>query len=198
MYPYFESIRCYNGRIYNLSYHEERMHRTRQLAGFNTSIQRIRNLIVIPDNCKQGLYKCRVSYGQTVGSIRLLPYSPKDIKSLQAVEVELDYSLKAEDRMLIDQAYSQRGNADDVIMVKDGLVTDTSYHNIVIQTTSGLYTPRSPLLTGTMRAMLLARRRIIPRDLTIADLQNSQNVYLINALNRLGSIAIAPSMILDV
>ncbi len=82
-------------------------------------------------------------------------------------------------------------------MVRNGLITDTSYHNIVIKTSDGLYTPTRPMLDGTMRARLLDKGIIKTRALTLRDLMSSQAIYLINALNPLGKVVIKPSMILD-
>lgn len=174
------------------------MRRTRARAGYGTEVQRIRHLITIPPSCQRGLFKCRVSYGQTVGPVTLQPYRPRPIKQLKPIAVNLDYSIKAEDRSGINQAYSLRGEADDIIMVRNGLITDTSYHNIVIKTNTGLYTPNEPMLAGTMRTRLLDKGIIKTRDLYLADLVTCQEIYLINALNPLGKVAIEPSMILGV
>jgi 4-amino-4-deoxychorismate lyase len=84
-----------------------------------------------------------------------MPYRPAVVRTLKVVHADdIDYSLKYLDRTCLT-GLIDRGVADDVLIVKNGFVTDTSYSNIVF--TDGLrwIMPDTPLLRGTMREKLL-------------------------------------------
>ena len=81
-----------------------------------------------------GLYKLRVVYGRVVVSVSLAPYKEPVSLSLKIVERnDIDYSFKYEDRSVFADLLQYKGDCDDILIVKDGLVTDTSYGNIVYE-----------------------------------------------------------------
>jgi hypothetical protein len=58
MYPFFETIRYYNGVLENLSYHQERVDRC--FAAFGAKQALALSKITMPPNLIQGqIYKCR-------------------------------------------------------------------------------------------------------------------------------------------
>lgn len=196
MYPFFESIKCLNGSIYNLRYHEERMQSTRLAAyGLNNKV-RIRRRLVIPADCRRGLYKCRISYGLDLGPITFSPYHQQLITSIRPVTIDYSYPYKTNDREMLQASYQERDGADEVLLVREGLITDTSYHNVVCWYGDKRVTPEVPLLPGTMRAKLLRQGRIHTGRLTLDDLRAADQVGLINALNPLGKVVLQPSVIL--
>lgn len=67
----------------------------------------------------------------------------------------IDYRYKSTDRKELEALYALRGNQDDVLIVRNNLLTDTSIANVALEKEGVWYTPRTPLLKGTKRALLL-------------------------------------------
>jgi para-aminobenzoate synthetase/4-amino-4-deoxychorismate lyase len=63
-------------------------------------------------------------------------------------------------------------------------ITETSIANAVLRIGEDLFTPfvDAGLLAGTYRAFLLDNRRIRERVLTLSDLRQCSNIYLINSV----------------
>ena len=76
-----------------------------------------------------------------------------------------------------------RGNCDDILIIKDGFITDTSYSNIVVRDDSGRwFTPSSYLLKGTKRSYLLDKGIISEAEITPASLRKYKELKLINSM----------------
>ena len=61
----------------------------------------------------------------------------------------LDYAFKYEDRSALMRLTRQKGICDDILITKDGFITDTSYSNVVLENSEGLFVPHTYLLNGT-------------------------------------------------
>ena len=94
----------------------------------------------------------------------------------------LDYRLKYADRTELDQLFLKRGEADDILIIQNGLVTDTSIANIAFFDGDKWITPKEPLLKGTTRARLLDEKKIFEQDIKIADLGKFTEFALMNAM----------------
>ena len=81
---------------------------------------------------------------------------------------------------------AQKGDSDEIIIVKHGLLTDTSFTNLAIYDGDRWITPKRPLLLGTKRAALLDKGIIQEADITLNDLQNAVKVSLFNAMIEFG------------
>lgn len=129
-------------------------------------------------------YKCRVVYGATIESIELMPYAPRRIASLRVVEADtgLDYTYKSMDRAALEALHAQRGSCDDVLIVRDGGLTDSYYCNVALERHGRWYTPAQPLLAGVRRAALLAAGVIMPCEIGVTELADFSAVRLFNAL----------------
>ena len=62
-----------------------------------------------------------------------------------------DYSFKFSNRKAIDDLLKFRNGCDDILIVRNGLITDTSYSNVVFRKDNMYFTPNFPLLNGTKR-----------------------------------------------
>ena len=93
----------------------------------------------------------------------------------------IEYRHKYADRSCIEHLMTGIP-ADDILIVREGLVTDTSYANIAFFDGAHWLTPSSPLLPGTARARLLDEGRIHPEEIRIADLGRFSMVVLMNAM----------------
>ena len=130
-----------------------------------------------------GLYKCRIVYDQLSKEVSFTPYSPKRIRRVRVVEDNsIDYAHKFTDRTSIDQLFLQRGDCDDVLIVKNGKVTDCSFSNIVFRKGDQWVTPDTPLLEGTMRQRLLDENLIRSREIRGDDIRSFDTFRIINAM----------------
>jgi len=102
--------------------------------------------------------------------------------TLRLVEASPAYAYKFADRSALNSLLRQKGNCDEILICRDGFITDTSYSNVVFQEGSRFYTPRSYLLNGTKRQQLLRSGVISEREISTASLGEYDRVYLINAM----------------
>ncbi len=176
MYPFFETIRVECGEVKNIFYHQKRV-----ALSSTIELERVVAKLDIPS---YGLHKLRISYNNnSVGEITISEYTPKAIKSLKIVECNsIDYTLKRSDRGEIDVLHSKRENADDVLIVKNGNITDTSFCNIIFYDGHSWFTSNTPLLRGTCRERLLASNIITEREISINNIKSYKSFMLINAM----------------
>ncbi len=107
----------------------------------------------------------------------------RDIKSFKIIlDNEIEYSKKYLNRDSLDKLYEQKKDADEIIIIKDGLVTDTSIANIAIFNGTNWLTPKSPLLEGTTRNRLLEEKYIYEADITVDILKSAKRIALMNAM----------------
>ena len=133
----------------------------------------------------EGLFKCRIIYSKQIEKIEFIPYRLPEIQSLKMVfDDEIDYAHKYFDRNQLNKHFSQKENCDDILIVKNGLLTDTSFANILFFNGKQWLTPSGPLLKGTQRRFLLEREQIVTADIRPADLKSFQKARLINAMIR--------------
>lgn len=174
-----ETIKIEDGEIFNLAYHQKRFDKSRQeVFKMDTSIA-LSSIIQAP---KIGLYRCRIIYGVDIHSVEYIPYIEKKIDSLKIVTSSLDYSYKYAQRETLDILCKQQLDYDDIIIEKNGLLTDTSIANIAFYQDNQWFTPASPLLKGTMRQRLLDENYLKTTDISIHDLKNYSQVALMNAM----------------
>lgn len=178
-----EAIKVHDGVFYNLAGHQARVTRT-AMHHFGHDIQLDLTPDMIPLDQRAGLVKCRVVYGSRgIESIEFTPYTFHIIRTVAIIHDDtIDYTYKSTDRSRLNALLAASG-CDEIIIVKNGLVTDTSVANIVLEDPFGkLYTPSTPLLAGTKRASLLERGIITEREIRPADLQTAARIRLINAM----------------
>jgi len=184
-----ESIRCENRVLSNIEKHNRRLNSARrELLGLGDAWNLAR-LVIVPKDLGKGLFKCRVVYADKIVKIEFVPYERKTVNRLRIVtDDSIDYAFKYADRSRLDRLRALAGPDEDVVIVKNGLVTDSSSANLVFDTGSGLLTPATPLLKGTRRALLLARKRIRTADIRPADIRSYKSVHLVNAMLDLGDL----------
>jgi len=174
-----ETIRCENGLAQHLTYHQQRVERSLKVLGSNIKYD-LASLITPPDN---KLYRCRIIYNTNSFNIEYIPYQKRVIQTLQTVQANhLDYRLKYADRTELNELFSQRDEADDILIIQNNLVTDTSIANIAFFDGKRWITSKKPLLKGTTRARLLDEKKIFEQDINVADLHKFTEFALMNAM----------------
>lgn len=147
-----ETLRCEEGIPLHLPYHQQRMERSLRALGSECRY-RLEALIAPPS---EGIYRCRVLYDAESIRIEYHPYVPRVISSLKIIRADdLDYRLKYADRSRLNELFEQRGECDDVLIVRNGFLTDTTIANIALRIGGRWLTPEAPLLEGTTRARLI-------------------------------------------
>jgi len=94
----------------------------------------------------------------------------------------LNYALKYADREGLQALFEQREEADDILLIRDQKVLDTSIANIAFFDGTHWLTPREPLLQGTTRARLLDEQKIKEATVTVAMLNSFEYFALMNAM----------------
>jgi len=178
-----ETIKVKNGKIYNRTYHEARMNRSRREL-FGTTDKIDLSQIRFPGNLRKNqLYKCRIVYSQSIREFTFTEYQPKKIRSLQMVRANhIDYSFKYLDRSHLNKLKSQAAEADEIIIVKNGMVTDSTYSNLVFFDGEKWITPSTPLLKGTKREFYLDQGIIQEAPIRESEVFDFKKVCLINAM----------------
>jgi 4-amino-4-deoxychorismate lyase len=178
-----ETIKLVDGNFCNLFHHEQRMIRSLEmLCGVEEDIilDKFLSELSIP---RQGVFKCRIVYDDQTKEVEFIPYKLRKVNTLKIVENDrINYEFKYADRRQIDKLFEDRESCDDILIVKKGEVTDTSYANIVFRRGQEWVTPWSPLLKGTMRQKLIDDNKIIPEKIRLEDITSFQSFKLINAM----------------
>ena len=174
-----ETIRCENGQASHLIYHQQRVDTTLKQLG-STAHYDLASFIKVPDN---NLYRCRIVYDEVSIHIEYIPYQTRVIRTLQAIKADtLDYAFKYADRSEINKLFEHKDDADDILIVQNGLITDTSIANIAFFDGNRWLTPAHPLLKGTTRARLLDEKKIFESELHVDDLKKFTGFALMNAM----------------
>ena len=181
---FIEVIKIQNGAFVNPEPHINRIFCTTQHF-FSKALCVDLNNDIIPSHLRTvNIVKCRIVYGSEILSIDFEPYKMRTIKSLSLAEHNtIDYTYKYHNRDAINKLRALHNKGDDVLIVKNLQVTDTSFTNVVFEDNAGkLYTPKSTLLEGTKRSQLLNRGVIQEREIHVSDIKSYVGVYLINAM----------------
>ena len=176
---FLETIKSLDGKIYNIDYHQKRYESVLHSLG----VSKYKNLTDYLHPPKNGLYRCRLMY--TIDSIDVSyhTYKKKDIKSLKIIhDNKIEYAKKSIQRDALDKLYALKEECDDVLIVKNSLITDTSIANIALLQDGTWYTPTSPLLCGTTRERLLDDGILFVKDIRVEDLKSYSKVALLNAM----------------
>lgn len=178
----FETIKINDGVIRNLPLHEERMNRSRRDLFGKNNIVKLSDHILVPAALSIGVTKCRIIYGPDIISTEFFPYFRAEVNTLKMIETSsVIYNHKYLDRSRLN-ALIDKNIADDIIIIKNGFVTDCSYANIVFTDGEQWITPDTPLLHGVMRERLLQEGIIREERIKVKDLSLFSHFRLINAM----------------
>lgn len=197
-----ETLCVSEGHIRHWHLHQNRMQQSRlhcfQLTNLLPVIEYVHQLLEkVPNPC--GAFRCRLIYGDQIQRIELLPYQKPNIQTIQLMTADsMEYALKWTDRHYWDDLLFQKlPQADEILIVKNGRITDTSRHNILCQKDGIWYTPDCPLLAGTMRQHLLDQGKIILKAISPGELWEYEQIHLINALTEPGALTVPINQIIE-
>ena len=197
MCQYIESLRVVDGHICNLAYHQQRMNKTR-LEVFRQPTPLLLNDVFKGIKAPSGLAKLRFVYDEAgIHDISCTPYTRKNIHSLRLVTAnDIDYRYKSVDRSALNQLKEKQGECDEILIIRNKHITDTSYTNVALYDGKQWFTPSTPLLQGTMRQSLLDRGLLQERELLVSDLPNYKQISLFNAMMELGEMVLPVNKII--
>ncbi|HIP30797.1 MAG TPA: hypothetical protein EYG93_05585 [Sulfurospirillum arcachonense] len=172
----FETIKIENGKLLNLKYHQQRVDYTRKFLGFNDKLELKEQNFNLPQN---GEFRLRVDYDKEIKSFTCRPCTCREFKEFRIVKSDIEYDCKYANR---DELDALKVDEKEIIIVKNGLLADTTIANIAIRVDGIWLTPKTPLLLGTTRARLIDSGFLKCADLTLIDLKKAENFAIMNAL----------------
>ncbi|DAB28556.1 MAG: branched-chain amino acid aminotransferase [Sulfurimonas sp. RIFOXYD12_FULL_33_39] len=180
---FLETIRAEDGEVFHISYHQKRYESVLKKFG----VKEVQNLSLYLNPPKNGMYRCRLTYDLSKEphqiDVTYYKYIKRDIASLKLLyDDNIEYSLKSTCREELDKLFAKRGECDDVLIIKNSFITDTSIANIAFYDLQRWITPALPLLKGTTRQRLLEEGKIFEKKIHVDELKNFSNVALMNAM----------------
>ena len=176
---FLETIKIHEGRIRHLPYHQKRLERTIRAHYPDAKIPELKaHLQSVPT---AGIYKCRVLYTDRIQTVTFEHYLPKQVRTFTIIESDIDYAYKYADRSALE-SLKKGVDTDEIIIQKEGLLTDTSYSNLAFYDGSTWFTPHLPLLKGTMRNRLIEEGRLKEAEIRPEDLDRFCDIALMNAM----------------
>lgn len=185
-----ETIQILDGKPQRLSYHNERFNRSRKALFCLLEEGFLEEYLQIPMEFQEGKVKCRIEYDVQVRKVEFEIYKERPIDSFHLVESDLVYDFKYADRTAFQKLKAfnppASGLPEDItemIILKEGSITDTSYSNLIFKDKQGKWwTPTKPLLRGTQREFLLDEGMIEEREITRKDLLLYTHFMMVNAM----------------
>ena len=172
---YFETVKCEDYEIFNLEYHNKRVANT---IGLNINLQEY----IYP--LSEELLRCKVTYNDfEVLNVEYFPYKKRDITTFKLIfDDEISYSKKYLNRENLDSLFSRKEDCDEIIIIKNGIVTDTSIANIAIFYENKWITSKNCLLNGTTKQRLLDSKFLVEKDISVKMLKKASQIALMNAM----------------
>lgn len=131
MSRFFESIKLLDGKLHLLDLHSKRLNSTRNAFFEGAKDINLERELMIPCEKQQGLYKVKLVYSRYLESLTIDSYFIKDhlkVKLLEKPEIMYDY--KFLDRKILEEDFREDADFDDIIFLKNGVLTDATYSNL--------------------------------------------------------------------
>lgn len=192
MSRFIESIKVEDRKIFLKELHQKRMNDTFSHFGKECRID-IYSLFLNLEHEEDGLYKFRIEYDLDNNfKTQIIPYAISELYDFELViDNEIDYNFKYYDRTQL-QKLKDKNHADEIIIVKNNQITDTSYSNLLFLKDKIWFTPKGYLLNGVMRQNLLQSKEIKETEITLDNIKEFTHFQLINALNDFDDMFIYP------
>ena len=192
MSQFIESIKVEDQEMFLLEYHQKRVNDTFAHFGKEGSID-LEKIFKNLNHDEDGLYKLRLTYDlDKKFRTMMIPYAIPEIQDFRLVENNIyDYSFKFEDRKELEKMKA-KSKAEEIIIVKNNHITDTSFSNLLFLKGKDWFTPATYLLNGVQRQHLLKKKKIKEAEITLQNIKEFSHFQLINALNDFDDMFIYP------
>jgi para-aminobenzoate synthetase/4-amino-4-deoxychorismate lyase len=182
----FESMLLENGEYFLLSRHLERLRDSAEYFGFVFNEEQIRSALDHVAANRNG--KVRLTLWKNGRfETEVAAIEPFDERLVALASRPVDSS----DRFLFHKTtkreFTAQPGCDDLILWNErGEITESTIANVVVPIHGQLCTPpvESGLLAGTFRGQLLAEGKIKERVITIDELKNAREFFLINSVRK--------------
>lgn len=183
MSQFIESIKVEDQEIFLLEFHQKRVDQTFAHFGKEGSID-IAKIYKHLEHDEDGLFKLRIVYDLDKKiRTQMIPYAIPEIDDFQLVENNsYDYSFKFEDRKELEKM-KMKSKAEEIIIVKNNHITDTSYSNLLFLKGKEWFTPSTYLLNGVQRQSLLKHKKVKETEITLQKIKQFSHFQIINAMN---------------
>ena len=187
---FIESICVKDGKAPLLDLHQNRMDRT---YAFHFKAENPFSLETFVEEVPAaGTFKLRIIYDHSIQQINHSLYIKRDVRSLQVVSSDdINYDFKYADRDELNSLQEKRNKKDDIIIVKNEMVTDSFYANLIFWDGDKWLTPINNLLQGVRRQHLINTRQITPAKISAKDIFFYDKVGLINAMLDIDDISVS-------
>ena len=192
MSQFIESIKVEDQKIFLLEFHQKRINQTFSHFGKEGSID-LKKIYDHLEHDEDGLFKLRLVYDLDKKiRTQMIPYAIPEIADFQLVENNsYDYSFKFEDRKELEKM-KMKAKAEEIIIIKNNHITDTSFSNILFLKGKDWFTPSTYLLNGVQRQNLLKQKKIKETEITLQNIKQFSHFQLINALNDFDDMFVYP------
>jgi 4-amino-4-deoxychorismate lyase len=194
-----ESIMLRDGVPLALDRHEARARRARaEIFGVQVPFTLAPLIGEVPEEFRAGAVKCRLHYGPDFLFREFELYKKKPYGRLALVDGgSIEYAHKYADRSALNRLLALRGDCDNIVIVKDGHLSDAHSANILLFDGSTFLTPARPLLQGTKRAKLVADGFCREADIKPSDLEDFKELHIVNAFLDPGEEVVPIDRIVD-
>ncbi|WP_457563908.1 aminotransferase class IV [Caminibacter pacificus] len=176
-----ETMLVTNRNIQNFELHIDRVKRSCEYLKWKFDIQEWKSIKdKFPYNES---IRLRVTYNQKgIRDLELFKIQKREFKTFKVVEIDFDYFLKKKKRKNFETLKKRYPKFDEFILIKNGLVTDTTISNLAFFTGNEWITPKFPLLKGTKREELLKKGLLKEENIKKSDLKYFKKIAMINAI----------------
>jgi 4-amino-4-deoxychorismate lyase len=182
MCRFIESIYVKDGKSPLLAYHQHRYELCLKVHFPNAKPLQLKEFLKFTPKDNR-VYKLRIQYASEIEKYEFQAYSKPNIQELVIVnDDKISYEWKNANRTALNQLKSGLNSHQEIIIVKSGYITDSSFSNLVFEKSGYLHTPETPLLAGVQRENLLNQGIITPKKINLKTVHEYENIYLINAL----------------
>ncbi len=178
----FETMLVEDGEIFLFERHLERLKKSAAYFGFKFNKKDVFPLLP-PIRVKTAKLKLSL---RKDGRVKIETFPTTDNTDLQRFTFA-PRPVDSSDRFLFHKTTRREFYSDDIIMWNErGEITESGIANVVVRIDGELVTPpvSCGLLPGTFRAHLLDRGEIKERVITIEELKNASEIYLINSVRK--------------
>ena len=193
-FRFIESIRVFNGRAENLKKHQQRIDNTLAFHFDGRGSILLQEIIRHNPPPETGLFKLRIVYADAIEKVEYLSYRIPHFRKFQCFSLpeDFEYRFKSANRKIFDE-FSQQAQPDILpVLIQRGLVTDSTFSNLIFKRKDEWFTPAAPLLHGVQLQKIMETHRVQSIEIRKNELKTFDAIYPVNALNPIGSIAPVP------
>ncbi|GAB6045297.1 aminotransferase class IV family protein [Caminibacter profundus] len=186
-----ETMLVTNGNIKNFSYHLERVKKAYKYFKWKFDekewvIKLTSSRFQVPGSKFQvsnDKFRLRITYSYNgIKNIEVFPIKKRSFKKFKVININYNYFIKKKNRKFFTLHFSLFPSFDEFILIKNGLVTDTTISNLAFFDGIEWLTPKYPLLRGTKREELLNKGILKEENIHKFDLPYFKKIALINAI----------------